>query len=305
MLPLPARTGRYLVSLLALIGCGDRDSDRADSARLNAGDVRPAVPANATNWDLEAGSIMILSLGDSDSVGIVLPQATDSSLPFQELNAPQSDLTVDLIGRAGKIASGVVISPVTRTAGAGECRSWPVGRIRPARSGWRVGFPTGRVTALPLDSIEGMSSADSASLANAITQNVATLSSTADSDFRGLPFRVRSAYTFRTDSIAVVVADVVRSVNEEANPRLEHIFVVVERPVRSTSNYRVAFFTRIAGAEEAAEITELLGVVLVGPTKRPAAVVNIEYDEGGKLGLLERTGSVQWRFRWRSAYTGC
>lgn len=248
---------------------------------------------------------MVMPLGDGDSVGFVLPQATDSSLPFQELNAPQPDLTVDLLGRAGMIASGVVVSPVTRTAMAGECRSWPVGRIRPAHSGWRVGFPTGRVIAIPLDSIEGMSSVDSASLVNAITENVATRSSTSDSDFRGLPFRVRSAHTFRTDSIAGVVADVVRSVNEEANPRLEHLFVIAEQPARSTSNYRLAFFSRTAGAEEAAEITELLAIVLIGPGKRPAAVVNIEYDEGGKLGLLERTGPVQWRFRWRSAYTGC
>ncbi|MDQ3672886.1 MAG: hypothetical protein M3365_00700 [Gemmatimonadota bacterium] len=248
---------------------------------------------------------MVLALGDGDSVGIVLPQATDSSMPMEELPALPSDLIVDLIGRAGRIASGVVVSPVTRATGTGECRSWPMGRTQPARSGWRIGFPAGRVSAIPLDSIEGMSSADSASLANAITQNVAALPSTSDSDFRDLPFRVRSAHTFRTDSIAGVIADVVRSVNEEANPRLEHFFVIGERPIRSTSNYRIAFFSRTAGAEEAAEITELLAVVLIGAVKRPVAVVNIEYDEGGKLGLLERTGPGQWRFRWRSAYTGC
>ena len=248
---------------------------------------------------------MVLPLGDGDTVGIVLPQATDSSLPFQELHAPPADLTVDLFGRAGKIGSGAAVSPVTRAAVAGECRSWPTGRIRPARSGWRVGFPAGRVNAIPVDSIEGMTSADSASLVNAITQNVATLSLASDPDFRGLPFRVRSAHTFRTDSIAGVIADVVRSVPEEANPRLEHLFVIAERPAKSTSGYRIAFYSRTAGAEDAAEITELLAVVLIGPAKRPVAVVNIEYDEGGKLGLLERTGPVQWRFRWRSAYTGC
>ena len=305
MLPLSARVGSRLLFPLALIACGDPGSRGADSGRPGAGDAKPALPVNATNWNLEAGSVMVLSLGDSDSVGIVLPQATDSSMPFQELGALESDLTVDLIGRAGRIASGVAVSPVTRTAGAGECRSWPAGRIRPVRSGWRVGFPTGRVRAIPLDSIEGMSSGDSASLVNGIAQNVATLRSTSDADFRGLPFRVRSAYTFRTDSISGVIADVVRSVNEEANPRLEHLFVLGERPAGSASNYKVAFFTRTAGAEEDAEVTELLAVVLIGPAKHPAAVVNIEYDEGGKLALLERTGPVQWRYRWRSAYTGC
>lgn len=305
MLPLSARVGSRLLFLLAFVACGDGRSGGTDSGRPGVGDAKPAAPVNATNWNPEAGSVMVLSLGEGDSVGIVLPQATDSSMPFQELSPLDSGLTFDLIGRAGRIASGVAVSPVTRTAGAGECRSWPAGRIRPFRSGWRVGFPTGRVAAIPLDSIDGMSSTDSAALVNDIAQNVATLRSTSDADFRGLPFRVRSAYTFRTDSIAGVIADVVRSVNEEANPRLEHLFVLGERLAGSVSNYRVAFFTRTAGAEEDAEVTELLAVVLIGQGKRPAAVVNIEYDEGGKLALLERTGPVQWRYRWRSAYTGC
>ena len=246
---------------------------------------------------------MVVAL-EGDSVAIVLPQATDSSMPFQQLSALQSDLSVDLVGRAGKIGSAVV-SPVTRTVEAAECRSWPAGRIKPARSGWRGGFTSGRVAAVPLDSIEAMSPVDSAALATTIAQNVATLLLASDSDFRGLPFRVRSAHTFRADSIEGVIADVVRSVNEEANPRLEHLFVIAERPVGSSAKYRVAFFSRTAGAEDDAEITELLAVVLIGAKRLPAAVVNVEYDEGGKLGLIERTAPVQWRFRWRSAYAGC
>ena len=150
-----------------------------------------------------------------------------------------------------------------------------------------------------------MSSVDSSALAAAISESVATIPAVSDPMFRGLRFRVRSAYTFRTDSIEVLVADVVRSVNEEANPRLEHLFLIAERPVKSSANYRVAFYNRTAGAEEAAEVTELLAVITIGPQKRSAIVVNVEYDEGGNLGILERTSSGQWQFRWRSAYTGC
>ena len=302
MSPRVARHCAGLVLVTALTGCGDRAPKASDSRQ--SAPALPAAPLNATNWDLEAGPVMVFAL-EGDSVAIVLPQATDSTMPFQESSALQSDLTVDLIGRSGKVASASVVSPMTRTAGAGECRSWPAGRMKTPRSGWRVGFETGRVTAVSLDSIEGKSSADSAALAASVAQSAAALPSASDSDFRGLPFRVRSAHTFRTDSIAVVIADVVRSVNEEANPRLEHHFVIAERPANSNARYRVAFFSRTAGAEHEAETTELLGVVLIGPERRPAAVVNVESDEGGKLGLLERTAPGQWRFRWRSAYTGC
>ena len=305
MSSLPARISCRLALLFVLTACGDRGRDAPDSSRSSLPALPPSGSVNATNWDTSTGPVMILALGEGDSVAIVSPQATDSTTTFEESSALESDLTVDLFGRAGKIASAAVISPITRTAGAGECRSWPAGRIRTSRSGWRVGFAAGRVTAVSLDSIEGMSSPDSSTLAAAIAQTVAMLPSSSDSDFRGLPFRVRSAYTFRADSIDGVIADVVRSVNEEANPRLEHLFVIGERPAKSAMKYKVAFFSRIAGAEEAAEVTELLAVILIGPTKRPAAIVNVEFDEGGTLGLIERTTPGRWRFRWRSAYTGC
>jgi hypothetical protein len=249
---------------------------------------------------------MVVSLGEADSVAIVLPQVTDSTVVSAEDSLVlRSDLTVDLFSRAGKVASGAVVSPLVRSPRTGDCWWWPVGRLKAYRSNWRVGFPSAHVTGIPVDSIERMSSADSAGLAAMITESVAALPVASDPSFRGLPFRVRSAYTFRTDSIEGVVADVVRSVNEEANPRLEHFFVIGERARGSTAKYRIAYYSRTAGAEETAQATELLAVVLIGPAKRPAAVVNVEYDEGGKLGLLERTGPGQWRFRWRSAYTGC
>lgn len=302
MSPLPARISVQLGLLLAVISCGDRGADVSDSGQSDSTDVSATGPVNATNWDLDAGSVIVTSLAEGASVGIVLPQATDSAFPSNDSVAAPSELTVDLFGRAGKIASNVV---VTRTESIEGCQSWPAARTRTPLPGWRVGFPAGRVVAVALDSIAGMPGTDSAALATEIVRAVSSLPLASDSVFRGLPFRVRSAYTFRTDSIAGVVADVVRTVNEEANPQLEHLFVIGERSVNPAASYRIGFFSRTAGAEEDAEITELLAVVLIGPARRPAIFVNVEYDEGGKLGLLQRTAPGQWRFRWRSAYTGC
>jgi hypothetical protein len=138
-----------------------------------------------------------------------------------------------------------------------------------------------------------------------LAQTAATLPISADPTFKGLPFRVRSAYTFRIDDIDVVIADVVRSVNEEANPRLEHLLIVGERAAGSTGRYKVGYYNRTAGAEESTQATEILAAVLIGSARRPAVVVNIEYDDGGKFGLIERTGSGEWRSTWRSAYTDC
>jgi hypothetical protein len=171
--------------------------------------------------------------------------------------------------------------------------------------GWRVGFGTSLVTAVSLDSIDAMSGMDSSALAATIIRTAETIPAVSDPTFRGLRFRVRSAYTFRTDLAEGWIADVVRSTTEEANPQVEHLFLVGERPAKSSAKHTLAFYSRTAGSEDAAEVTELLAVILVGSKKRPTAVVNVEYDEGGNLGLIERAAPGQWRFRWRSAYTGC
>jgi len=284
--------------------CGRGDKAAPDDSSELETDVEE--PVNETNWNTDAGPVMVVSLGDADSVAIVLPQATDSTaLSEEDSTMLRANLTVDLFGRTGKVAARAVVSPLIRPTRAGECWWWPPGRLRASRSDWRVGFASGRVNGVALDSIEAMSSADSTLLAKSIAESVAALPAATDPNFRGLPFRVRSAYTFRTDSVEGVIADVIRIVNEEANPRLEHYFAIGERPTRSEGKYRVAYSIRTAGAEENVQTTELLSVVTIGPTRRLAAVVNVEYDEGGKLGLLERTAPGKWQFRWRSAYTGC
>jgi hypothetical protein len=103
----------------------------------------------------------------------------------------------------------------------------------------------------------------------------------------------------------VAIGDVVRTVNEEANPRVEHLFIIGERPLGTTGKFNASYFSRTAGAEDTVQATDVLAVVRLGAGKRPAVVVNIEYDDGGKLGLIERTSSGDWAATWRSAYTDC
>jgi hypothetical protein len=249
---------------------------------------------------------MIVPAGSGgDSVSVVIPEATDSTIvSFQGIRPQVSNVTFDLFGRGGKIGSSISASALPAVVER-DCYAWPHARLQTARTNWEVGFASGHVKAIRLDSIEAMPSSDSAALAAALAQTAATLPVKVDPTFRGLSFRVRSAYTFRLDSIQVVAADIVRSVNEEANPRLEHILIIGERPAGTTGALNVGYFSRTAGAEESTQATELLAAVAIGGMKRPTIVVNIEYDDGGKLGLIERTDSGQWQATWKSAYTDC
>ena len=292
--------------LLTVLACRDSGKDASDSARGSLPPVFSGGPTNSTNWDTDAGPLMLVSMGNgADSAAVVLPQITDSTIAsIQWTSAPLSGLVFDLFGRTGKVAgsTAVVAGPPDSAL---DCYGWPTAGVRTAKAGWRIGFAAGHAQAIKVDSIEAMPSTDSAALAASVAQMAAALPSASDPTFRGLPFRVRSAYTFRLDSVDVVIADVVRSVNEEANPRLEHLIIIGERPALTTGKYTATYYSRTAGAEETTQATEVLAAVRIGSLRKPAIVVNVEYSDGQRLGLIERTAPGTWRSIWRSAYTDC
>jgi hypothetical protein len=298
---------RSIFILLSLVlACRDKTGNGG-----NAGGSLPAVfslgPTSNTNWNVNAGPVMLLSAGNgSDSVSIVLPEATDSTIEsIHGLVPPVSGFVFELFNRSGKIDSTTVLPQKTGTDTTRECNTWPVGKTQSARPSWRVGFVRGNVVGIALDSIGSLPSADSAMLAASLTQTAAMLPVSSDPTFRKLPFRVQSAYMFRLDSVEVVIADIVRALNEEANPRIEHLLLIGERPIGGRGKYAVGYFSRIAGPEETMQATEVLAAVQIGVSKSPAIVVSIESEEGVQLGLIERTGSGQWRSTWKSAYTTC
>lgn len=305
---IPGHSRLFLVGLLVVLpSCRESRESRGDSARGSLPSVLPSNPASTTNWDVEAGPVMLVWMGNgTDSAAVILPDITDSTIASVQGNsAPITGLVFDLFGKSGKIEGPIPAAPLRLSGTKRRCYAWPLAGLQTAHSGWRIGFASGHVHAIKLDSIEAMLSIDSAALAASLAGTAATLAITSDPTFRRLPFRVRSAYTFRLDSIDVVIADVVRSVNEEANPRLEHLLIIGEKPAGTPGKYNASYYSRTAGAEETTQATEVLAAVQIGPSKRPAVVVNIENDDGRKLGLIERTGSGQWRSKWRSAYTDC
>lgn len=299
--------GRIFLTLLVAIGCQDSSRNASGSSRTSLPPVFSLGPASSTNWDVDAGPLMLVSLGGGfDSAAVVLPEVTDSTMnEIQGIVPPLSGLVFELFSRGGNVGSSTVASLPTTGSAQRDCYSWPAARVESAKVGWRVGLVRGNAKVIALDSIGSLSSADSATLAASLAQSAATLPVSADPVFVRLPFRVRSAYTFRLDSTQVVIADVVRSLNEEANPRIEDIFLIGERPVGATGKYTVGYFNRIAGAEETIQATEVLTALELGASRRPAAIVNVESEDGSQLGFIERIAPGQWRYTWKSAYTDC
>ena len=239
-------------------------------------------------------------------VSIVLPGITDSALAATsrfEL-ATMANTPVELFGLQGLVGSSMV-QAVSQSGNAPTgCVSWPVGRLtRMPAADWHVGFEEGRVVGLPLDSLEGMNSTDSAQFVSSILRAVSSFNE-GSTAFAGIPYFVRKGYRLALPPSSILIAEAVRRINEEANPREEHLLLLAERSSNEGS-YRVGFYKRSAGAEEALETSEVLAAVRFVLSSRLAFVVAFDYEDGGKTGLLEQVGVGTWRIVWRSAYTGC
>jgi hypothetical protein len=288
-------------------GCGDKPSDQpASSVPMS---VPPAVTglSTGTGWDQSLGRVMILPLaGDNTKAGVVLPGLTDSTLASTtqfELNGLDT-ISVDLFNQDGQVGQAR-LHMVSQRPDATGCVNWPVASfLGPIAPTWRIGLESGRGVGLKLNMLAGMHGGDSARFVNDVLGAALGLTNTGDSVFRGLPFSVKRGSQINTVPSSVIVAEVVRKINEEANPREEHILLVAERPAAS-AGYRVMFTSRTAGAEESLETSDVLAAIQLKPTNQPVIVIGIDYEDGGKIGLLERSSDGSWKLRWKSAYTGC
>lgn len=281
----------------------------SDSTAAAAPVIPLPAPSVNTGWDsTEAGPVMLLSVSESETRAVVvLPYMTDSTLT--KVSSLQLDglnqFPVELFGAMGS-AGLSILSVDTRNPAVEGCISWPVGVLLSApRRSWRIGFRRGVATSLPLDSLETATTADSIFITTELARLASAVTEGADPAFEGLPFFVRKAYRFSLGSASVLVGDVIRKINEEANPREEHLLLIAERASRGNGRYSAVFHTRASGAEEAVRTNEILGAVRFVRTMRPAVAVTFGYEDGARAALIEKTADRSWKIVWRSAYTGC
>jgi hypothetical protein len=243
---------------------------------------------------------------------LLLPEASDSTVSDTTgVGAVLGDGRLDLFSRAGKVA--VVRVTVERSGGQeAGCSAWPVARLG-VDAGvtlvpWTAAFAAGRVSVIPLDSIEGLSSRDSVQLAANITRLASSLPDDTSATFRGLPFVVLRAWRARAsdtpNGAGFVVATLARRVNQEDNPVEERIVLVIDAAGSDTKTWRVGWHERAAGREEELVVAEpLLAFRAVGASD---ARLLFGRDDGVALSaaVLTRHDGV-WRVLWESAIAGC
>lgn len=300
----------YLLLLVVVAACSsDKKGSDADSTASTPAPVNQPLPAAVnTGWqDSVSGPALILPVPDnSAAVSVVLPMMNDSTL---SLAAPVSadsfqGMSLDVFDRSGS-AGTVTLGHGIPSAVAEGCIAWPVLALRnPSTKSWNAGFKKGAASAIPLDSLEGAGSSDSSFVTAELARLASALPASNDSVFQGLPFYVRKAYRSKAGSTPILVGDIVRKINEEANPREEHLLLIAE-PGADAGHYKTVFHSRTAGSEEAVRTSDVLAAIRFIANKHDALVVSFDYENGSRVTLIERISRGTWKVTWRSAYTGC
>ena len=259
---------------------------------------------------MAAGPFVVLPTVDGGMLAgsLLLPEAADSAVgDTTGVGALMGDGRLELFARGGRVSVAQLSVESAPPVDVG-CTAWPVARLA-VDAGvtvqpWTAAFAAGRVSAIPLDSIEGMASRDSVALAANLTRLASRLPDDSSATFRGLPFVVLRAWRARETDSAFVVAVLVRRVNQEDDPKEERLVLVVDAPGIDVAAWRVGWHERASGNEEELVVAEpLLAFRATG-----AQDVRLLFgrDDGVALGaaVLARRGG-EWRVLWESAIAGC
>ena len=309
------------VGIISVAACerGTRSVPIADSTVP----MRPAVTGQpvgtvATTWDSRLGPVLLVGGSQPDLATIVLPDSSQDgreALSEHEAIAIRSTPAM-LIGHGDSVQLAILAEARTSRAGSEgeECTGWPTWRLSPGRSSaattvapWSIGFVGATVQPVRLDSIESMTSADSARLAAEATRLASTLPNSGGDRLVGLPFSVTSLWRFRAaPGVEGVAANLVRRVNQEARPFEERTLIVAERDSsRRDDRFTLAYYDRAQGNEETVESREVLAVARMSPNTQPMIVVARDFGDGLAYAIVERDPSGRWREKWRSGRGRC
>lgn len=303
------------VSSLVLSAACDRQAPPVleDTARPSTGRApapRPVTRADTRGWDVDAGPFLVLpTTADGYGTGsLLLPDATELTVGDTAGVGPLlGDGRLDLFTRGGTVGIARLTVEAAARVDPG-CTAWPMARVTidggAAVLPWTAAFKTGKVTAIPLDSIEGLSPRDSARLAVDLARIASRLPDDTSATFRGLPFVVLHAWQTRGLDSGFVVATMVRRVNQEDAPQEERVVLVVDTPAADAKRWTVGWHERAAGFEDELVVAE----PLLAFRAASGGLVHLLFgrDDGVALSaaVLSREGGA-WRVRWESAIAGC
>lgn len=260
-------------------------------------DTTTRAPAPQSAWDrTRFGSVLLISGDDPATALAVFPDSgRDTSLAGE---------SATLVGRDGETQTARVQARVELHGDAcGGYTAWHVSSIGSVTP-WAFALIGAQVRPIKLDSLSGLTHADSARLVAQATRLASVLPTGGGEDrFQGLPFAVRALWRFPVAGGEVMVAGLMRQINQEAQPLEERTMIIAERD-SAARDWRTSYYERSRGADETVEAREVVAAAYIGSSAEPLLVVARDYSDAAAYSLIERTANG-WRLVWTSPRVRC
>jgi hypothetical protein len=285
----------------------------APAVRVDTGTITPSVhtdsvaaPSSTNGWNVAVGPVLLVA-GPAPDEAIVFFGASGSGATATVDTGAVDQATATLFGRDSSRFSATLELPAGNDNA--DCRVWPLRNLHAAGGAgtWSVGFLSSAVTPIPLDSVDALPARDSMALAAEASRLASTVTANTSPAFQGLRFTAHDIRRFDVaPGVQALAAQLIRRVNQEANPQEEQTLLIAERDSGvTTGRYQLVYAERSFGKEEEVVSTELVAAVRLGANGPPSLVIARDSDAGLAYAFVERTGPRQWGVRWTSALAKC
>ena len=262
---------------------------KPDAAPSTGGGATTAVvgPSSTGDWPAALGALLVVPSDTEDQAVVLFPVGSEP--------APFSGARLALLGPSGDTVrawAGVSASDSL------HCGDAPVVRLtRAAAPVWSLGIESRQAIPVRSDSMEQISAADSAFYAAEMARLASAVASGQTSRFTGLVFTLTALRRTRVAGREVVAAQLVRRVNQEADPAEEHTLVVAERDAgRPRAAFAATHTDRSEGSEDSAEHYDVIATMRVSGAT--LFIVSRDQPSGTTFEILERTEAGVWHLRW-------
>ena len=308
------RSQGLVLALVLSAACERAGPERSNDTAVVVSPPPVEVPdsgvALTSPWDTAAGPVFLVVGARPDEAVVVVPWlSADADLDTTRIDLTPARASAYELLVGGRRAGVARLGNAVSADAPDDCTAWPHVRLSVTpdslAAGWTVAIAQGRLMPVVADSISGLSRADSAGL----VRELARIASAAPGDtveaLQGTAYVVRRGYRFTIPGQPpTILAEITRSLNQEANPAQEHMLLVVERDTLA-SQYRLAYVERTSGTEETLESTELLVAGSIAGRATPVILVARYAGDGVIFSLIERSSERNWTLRWSSPYAGC
>jgi hypothetical protein len=271
--------------VVGIAACGRPDTPRGGEARSDSTNTTDTAMV-AGEWPTDLGPTFVVP-SDTENLAVVL-------YPVAAGAQGAEGARLALVSSSGDTVRRQVRLGLRDSLHCGDATIARLDRATPLS--WSIGIQSAAAIPLRTDSMDALNAVDSTLYSAEMARLASAVNAQQASRFTGLPFTLATLRRFRIGSREVVMAQVVRRVNQEADPREERTMIVAERDMAAADRFTAVHSGRSDGNEDNTDHFDLLAALRTA--RGTLLVLARERPTGTTFDILERDSAGAWTVKW-------